>query len=229
MAVKFEILRRRSASDPPYTQTVIYDRDTDTTVAEALKYINAELLADDPVSWEHSCGQKKCGACAMRINGLPKLACDVRLKDFPGGVITLEPLKKFPVVRDLIVDRSVIFDDLKKLGAWLTEDAGPDSTGSAYDASRCLRCGCCLEVCPNFYAGGEFFGAAALASAARLISEAQGSDRKRLYGAYNERFYRGCGRSLSCRDICPAGIDTERLLVASNAAAIWKRLARSRD
>ncbi len=224
--IKFEILRRRSASDPPYTATVSYDRDADTTVAEALTYINAEILTDDPVAWEHSCRQKKCGACAMLINGVPKLACDAWLRDYPEGVIRLAPLRKFPPVRDLMVDRSVMFENLKMLGAWLTENADGDTEGTAYDASRCLQCGCCLEVCPNFYAGGKFSGAAALAPASRLISEAQGADRKRLYGAYNERFYRGCGKSLSCRNICPAGIDTERLLVSSNAAAVWKRLFR---
>lgn len=224
MTVKFEILRRKSASDKPYTETVIYDRGEDTTVAEALTYINAELLADDPIAWDCSCKQKKCGACAMRINGVPRLACDAWLREFPDGVIRLGPLKKFPVIRDLAVDRSVMFEALKELGSWLTDGAGAGAADGAFDASRCLQCGCCLEVCPNFYAGGEFFGASALVPAARLISEASEADRARIAAAYKAHFYNGCGKSLACRDICPAGIDTERLLVNSNAAAVWKRL-----
>ena len=116
-----------------------------------------------------------------------------------------------------------MLDDLRRLGAWLDENALNDGTGTAYAASGCLQCGCCLEVCPSFYAGGDFFGAAALAPASRLISEAGETDSKRLYGSYYESFYRGCGKSLSCRSVCPAGIDTERLLVNSNAAAVWKR------
>lgn len=226
MLITFEIKRRRSPESEPYTVTAEFETDGDETVAGALTELNAGRFSEDPVEWECSCRQKKCGACAMLINGRPRLACDVWLKEFTRGRVRLEPLKKFPVVRDLMVDRSVMFDDLKRLGAYLAETAGEDRDGIAYDASRCLQCGCCLEVCPNFWAGGEFFGTAVLAPASRLISEAQGSDETRLYGAYNEHFYRGCGKSLACRDICPAGIDVDALLVNSNAAAVWKRRSR---
>jgi len=226
--MRIEIRRRKDPAGRPYIVSAEYDNTEEVTVAQALDDLNSGIYADDPVEWEHSCRQKKCGACAMLINGRPRLACDAWLKEFTGGVIRLEPLKKFPVVRDLKVDRSVMFDNLAKLGAWLAETASADSNGVAYDASRCLQCGCCLEVCPNFYAGGKFFGSAALAPASRLIAEAEGDDEKRLYGAYNGHFYRGCGKSLACRDICPAGIDMENLLVNSNAAAVWKRKFRGK-
>lgn len=223
MEITFEILRRKSAADKPYKQTVTADGERCETVAEALDQINTEKLSDDPVQWERSCKQKKCGACAMLINGRPRLACDTKLSELGKGRIKLAPLKKFPVVRDLIVDRSIIFDDLRELGSWLDADAEADGTGISYEASRCLQCGCCLEVCPNFYAGGEFFGASALSASSRLTAETPEERSKRLYGAYGEHFYRGCGKSLSCKDICPVGIDTERLMVNSNAAAVWKR------
>ena len=224
MLIRFEIKRRKSPADEPYIASAEYETDGEETVAQALDKLNAETFADDPIEWESSCRQKKCGACAMLINGRPGLACDAWLKSFTGGTVRLGPLRKFPVVRDLAVDRSVMLDNLKQLGAWLADSpAGTEEAGIAYDASRCLQCGCCLEVCPNFYAGGGFFGAAALAPASRLMAEAPDTDGTRLYGAYNEHFYRGCGTSLACKDICPAGIDTERLLVNSNAAAVWKR------
>ena len=226
MTLRFEILRRRSASDPPYTQTVIYDRGEDTTVAGALTYINAELLADDPVMWEHSCGEQKCGACAMLINGVPRLACGAWLREFPEGVIKLEPLSRFPPVRDLVVDRGVIFENLKKLGAWLNEEAVRDPNGTARETSGCIRCGCCLEICPNFGADGDFFGAPALAEASRLISAASEADKKRIFGAYKKHSSRGCRKSSACRDICPAGLGRDRLAVNSKAAALWKRLFR---
>ena len=66
---------------------------------------------------------RKCGACAMRINGLPRLACSVFLRDCKGSVVTLEPLSKFPLVKDLVVDRSVIFEALKRTKLWLEGDA----------------------------------------------------------------------------------------------------------
>ena len=223
MEVTFDILRRRSAAEKPFIQTVTIDGGRCATVAEALDLINAEELADDPIQWERSCKQKKCGACAMLINGRPRLACDTKLSEFRKRRIELAPLKKFPVVRDLIVDRKVIFDDLQKLGAWLDENAEADISGISYEASRCLQCGCCLEVCPNFYPAGNFYGASVLSVSSRLAAETPAEYSKRIYGAYNEHFYRGCGKSLSCKDICPAGIDTERLMVNSNAAAVWKR------
>ena len=222
MKIIFEIQRRKSVQDKPYIRKLTLETQ-DTTVVEALDIINAGELADDPIQWECSCKQKKCGACAMLINGRPRLACDAMLSEFPKGIIMLAPLKKFPNVCDLVVDRSVMYDGLKHFGSWLEGEAVCDDTGIAYEASRCLQCGCCLEVCPNYYAGGEFFGAAALVPASRQISEADKTDGKRLATAYNEHFHKGCGKSLSCKNVCPAGIDTERLLVRSNAAAVWRR------
>ena len=227
MEVTCDILRRKNAADTPYIQSVTIERGRCATVGEALDVINSDKLADDPIQWDRSCKQKKCGACAMLINGRPRLARDAKIDEYPGERIKLEPLKKFPCVRDLIVDRSVIFDNLRKLGSWLDENAVCDDTEAAFDASKCLQCGCCLEICPNFYSGGEFFGASALAASSRLIGETPAELGKRLYGEYNKHFFRGCGKSLSCKDICPAGIDTERLMVNSNAAAVWKRKKRS--
>ena len=227
MIATIEIQRQKSRTDKPYKQTFAVDTGSRATVAELIERINSEQIPEDPVTWERSCKQKKCGACAMLINGRPRLACDARLYEYGEKPIKLAPLKKFPVVCDLMVDRSTMFENLKNLGSWLEENSGEDLTGDAYEASRCLQCGCCLEVCPNFYAGGKFFGAAGLSPSSRLIAVSGAGDRKRLYGEYGKHFYRGCGKSLSCKDICPAGIDTEHLMVNSNAAAVWKRKFRA--
>lgn len=223
MIVKVEIQRQRSSSEKPFIQTFSIDTGSMATVAVLLERINEEQSSDDPIGWDRSCKQQKCGACAMLINGRPRLACAARVYEYKKGRIKLAPLRKFPLIRDLIVDRSVMFDNLAKLGAWLGETAAKPGGQSSYDASKCLQCGCCLEVCPNFCPGGSFFGTSALAPAARLMSEAGDGDMKRLSDAYNDHFYRGCGKSLACRDICPAGLDTERMMINSNAAAVWKR------
>ena len=227
MIATIEIQRQKSRTDKPYKQTFAVDTGSRATVAELIERINSEQIPEDPVTWERSCKQKKCGACAMLINGRPRLACDARVYEYGEKPIKLAPLKKFPVVCDLMVDRSTMFENLKNLGSWLEENSGEDLTGDSYEASRCLQCGCCLEVCPNFYPGGNFFGAAGLAPASRLIAVSEAGDRRRLYGEYGTHFYRGCGKSLSCKDICPAGIDTEHLMVNSNAAAVWKRKFRA--
>mgnify|MGYP002237783630 CR=1 FL=1 len=99
---------------------------------------------------------RKCGACAMLINERPRLACSTFLHTLKGSTITLEPLRKFPLVRDLIIDRSILFENLKKLNLWLESEAymNPWTHEPRYQSARCLMCGCCLEVCPNFSANG---------------------------------------------------------------------------
>ena len=97
---------------------------------------------------------------------------------------------------------------------------------TAYEASRCLQCGCCLEVCPNFCVDESFVGMSGAVPMSRLISALPKEQEKELYKTYRKRVFEGCGKSLACRNICPAGIDIDGLLVSSNAAAVWKRKAR---
>ena len=94
-----------------------------------------------------------------------------------GSTIILEPLSKFPLVRDLIVDRSNLFENLKKLNLWLESEAYMSSWTHEprYQSARCLMCGCCLEVCPNFSANGTFAGAVAAVNAFRILNEEQES------------------------------------------------------
>lgn len=236
MNVSFDILRMDREKRIPYHQMIPFEtEDERETVATALTMINAAPDVLDstgnpvaPIVWECSCLQKKCGACAMRINGKPALACDAKLRDLTdrkSSVITLEPLRKFPVIADLMVDRSIMYENLKQIGVWLRDVANltQDKYELAYEGSRCLQCGCCLEICPNFYAGGTFAGTAGFVPTVRLISELSGKERREVKRAYRKYIYNGCGKSLACRDICPAGIDVENLLVNSNAIAVWKR------
>lgn len=234
--MRIEVVRRENADSTPYLQSIEYTpKDKNETVAFALDMINKGGYKDTdgrdaaPIKWEHSCLQKKCGACAMVINGVPRLACGARLREFEKqGTVRLEPLKKFPVIADLWVNRQVMFDALLKLGTWLESDAvmTEKNENTAYDASRCLQCGCCLEVCPNFYAGGEFYGMAACVPASRVIAELKGNTQQSLKQGYDKHIFEGCGKSLSCKNICPAGIETDRLLARSNMASVWKRLLR---
>lgn len=227
------ILRQADRIAEPYQQTVLFATDdSEMTVATLLKTLNATPNLTDTdgkaisnIQWECSCLQKKCGACAMRINKRPRLACDTKLSAFKGGNILLEPLKKFPVITDLIVDRSVMFENLKSIGLWFEKEARHTKRGEelAYEASRCLQCGCCLEVCPNFIPGEDFYSAASFVPTARVLSELPKKDKAELLNSYVDKVYKGCGKSLSCRDICPAQIDVEHLLVNNNAVAVWKR------
>jgi succinate dehydrogenase / fumarate reductase iron-sulfur subunit len=231
MEKKIKILRLRKGEKESFWQTFSYEFDSEKeTVATALTRLNEqETLCDldgnqtEKICWQCSCLQKKCGACAMRINGVPKLACDTKLTDAQENIIQLEPLKKFPVVEDLMVDRSILFENLKQLKVWFEEETKAEDKKLEHiqEASRCLQCGCCLEVCPNFAPKGKFMGMAAGVPMTRLIMELPPSQKKEIYKNYRRHIYAGCGKSLSCKDICPAGIDTEHLLVKSNAMAVW--------
>ena len=225
MQVLFRIKRKEIDQESSYWEEVPYTPKEDgQTVATALKKMNETM--EHPIEWDCSCLQKKCGACAMIINGRPGLACDTLLSDC-GGEISLEPLRKFPVVQDLMVDRDVMMRNLRQMEVWLETERAVDETGAGvvYEASRCLQCGLCLEVCPNFFPDGEFSGAASMVPASRLFTGEKKGERE-LKKNYKKKVYEGCAKALSCRDICPADIPIEDLLIRSNAAAVWKRRKR---
>ena len=191
------------------------------TVATALFALNGreELRDADGVparriEWECSCLQKKCGACAMLICGRPRLACDALLAEYKGE-ITLKPLRKFPVICDLRVDRSIMLENLKTLRLWLACDPelSDENRESAFESSECIQCGCCLEVCPNFHAGGEFFGMSSVPVAARLLAEMPPEKRGEIAKLYKKHVLEGCERSFACQKVCPKNIDAEKLLV----------------
>jgi succinate dehydrogenase / fumarate reductase iron-sulfur subunit len=116
-----------------------------------------------PVAWECNCLEEVCGACTMIVNGRVRQACsalvDRLLQDNPDG-IELRPMSKFPVVRDLFVDRLRLFRALQKVQAWHPVDGyydlgpGPlvsrEDQESSYPLSQCMSCGCCLEACPQY-------------------------------------------------------------------------------
>lgn len=227
------VLRRERNAKKSQWQSFEYEAQNESdTIASALTVFNMQEVLYDisgnearKIEWECSCLQKKCGACAMIIDGKPRLACEAKLSEVKNGKIKIEPLRKFPVVCDLIVDRSILFENLKTLKLWLSSDASARESGQelAYEASECLQCGCCLEICPNFYAGGKFFGMSTVPVTMRLLSEMEFSEYQEIAKLYEKHIFEGCGKSLACRDVCPKKMDTEKLLVNTNALAVWKR------
>jgi succinate dehydrogenase / fumarate reductase iron-sulfur subunit len=227
------ILRQENKSSFSYWQEFKFDGSENSSVAEVLNELNHRSPLIDitgkeatSIDWECGCMVRKCGACAMRINGLPRLACSTFLNTLKCSLITLEPLSKFPMVRDLIVDRSILFDNLKKLNLWLESEAYRNqwTHEQRFQSARCLMCGCCLEICPNFSAEGDFAGAIAAVNSFRMLNEEQETNHhKEISEQYRKRFYERCGKSLACQKVCPVGLPVEELIVRSNAAAIWKK------
>ena len=209
-----KIKRQDRPGDKPYWQSFNVDISGDATVAALLDQLNYEgdpMDTDGNVArrirWECSCMQKACGACAMIINGRPALACDTFLRDIKGDLV-LEPLSKFRVVSDLVVDRGIIHENLEELYLEGPARYKPKEYEHQYTAAKCLKCGLCLEVCPNYMQGENFFGAL-FANEVYLTASQSGKERQKpIKVLYNKSFSAGCSKALSCSKVCPVQIPT---------------------
>ena len=118
--MKVKILRQKSPEDESYWEGFDYYGPSDHTIASVLDYINNDITYNDQgvktrkIMWDCSCMQGVCGACAMVINETPRLACETFVDSIKGNEIIIRPLRKFPVICDLMLDRSIIHDNLKK-------------------------------------------------------------------------------------------------------------------
>src|SRR5579871_2470936 len=170
-----------------------------------------------PISYDSNCLEEVCGSCAMLINGKARMACSA-LVDKLEQPIRLEPFSKFPVVRDLAVDRSVIFENLKAVKAWVpvdgTYDLGaglrisPKEQEEAYPISRCISCCCCMEACPQFNEETGFVGAATIAQVRLFNQHPTGKALKheRLQALMGDGGIQECGYAQNCVQVCPKDI-----------------------
>lgn len=174
-----------------------------------------------PVAWECNCLEEVCGACSMLINGRVRQACsalvDTILADDPGP-IRLEPMTKFPVIRDLVVDRSRMFNDLKRVKAWIPMDGyydiispppvTPRDQEEGYQLSRCMSCGCCLESCPQLNDRSDFVGPAAITQALLFNMHPTGRTiaGERLDALMEPGGVSDCGNAQNCVKVCPKSI-----------------------
>jgi succinate dehydrogenase / fumarate reductase iron-sulfur subunit len=167
--------------------------------------------------WDSGCLEEVCGACTMLINGKTRQSCSA-LVDTLEQPITLEPMTKFPLVRDLWVDRSRLFEDLKRVKAWVPIDgtydlgSGPPISQELheerYPLSRCISCGCCLEACPQYTPTNKFVGAAVISQARLFNDHPIGAALKyeRLDALMEEGGVADCGKAGNCVEVCPKEI-----------------------
>ena len=191
-------------------------------VTSALMEIAASPVTRDgkkttPVTYDSNCLEEVCGSCAMLINGKAAMACSA-LIDNLDRPIKLEPFSKFSVIRDLAVDRSVIFENLKKVKAWVPVDgtydlgSGPRMTAEAqeeaYPLSRCISCCCCMEACPQFNEDTGFVGAATISQVRLFNTHPTGAalKRERLTALMGDGGIQECGYAQNCVEICPKDI-----------------------
>jgi succinate dehydrogenase / fumarate reductase iron-sulfur subunit len=219
---------------------------------EMLDIVNDRLtLANrEPIAFEHDCREGICGACGLMINGQPHgpqlgtATCQLHMRKFrDGDLITIEPWRAsgFPILKDLIVDRSA-FDRIIEAGGYVTVDTGsaPDanlvpvaqeSAEAAMDAAACIGCGACVAACPN--SAAQLFTAAKLAHL-NLLPQGQPERFIRVEAMVDtmEEFFGSCTNHAECEEACPKriSIDFIALLNRDYVKAKWRngRLAAQR-
>ena len=214
--MRVKVLRQVSPVTEPYWETFEYDGPEDNSIAGVLDYLNYHDDIVDisgrrttRIGWECSCLQGVCGSCAMVINQCPALACETFVRDLKGEEIEIRPLRKFTVIHDLVVDRSSIHENLKQANVYTGEYRPSDNRDHEhrYSAAKCLKCGLCLEVCPNYVDGRTFFGAA-FANDCFLAASGNRAKKEEIRRVYVDHFGKDCSKSLSCMDVCPMKIST---------------------
>ena len=217
-----KVQRQASPDAPVRTETfaIPYRRNMNITsvLGEiALNPTTTDGRESTAIAYDANCLEEICGSCAMRINGKAMMACSALVDKLlgPDDTITLAPLSKFPVVRDLAVDRSVLFENLKRVKAWVpvdgTYDLGPaprqfpQIQEQRYPLSNCISCTICMEVCPQFNDVTNFVGAATIAQAKLFNMEPAGAVLKeeRLRALAGDGGVQECSFAQNCVQACP--------------------------
>jgi succinate dehydrogenase / fumarate reductase iron-sulfur subunit len=231
--VRLRVRRQGSPNAPAYWETLEVPYTPKMNVLACLmEYAKRPVTADgkksSPVCYDSACLEEVCGSCAMRINGVSRMGCTA-LVDNLDQPIVIEPLAKFPVVRDLSVDRSRMFGALKRVKAWIpidgTYDLGPGPRMAeserewAYTLSKCITCGNCLDVCPQVNDRSEFIGAAAISQVALFNTHPTGkmNATERLEAVMGEGGINDCGNAQNCVRACPKSIP-----LTTSIAAVYR-------
>ena len=199
---------------------------------EMLDYLNEDLIkkGEEPVAYDSDCREGICGTCGLVIDGMahgPKLectTCEVRMRMFEDGcTITVEPFRAraFPVIKDLVVDRSA-FDRIIAKGGYVSENTGsaPDGNAipvakdiaeAAMDSAACIGCGACVAACPN--ASAALFVSAKISQYALLPQgNAERKERaSRMVTQMDNESFGNCSNHAECEAACPKGISIENI------------------
>jgi succinate dehydrogenase / fumarate reductase, iron-sulfur subunit len=209
---------------------VTYDLDgvsREMSFLEMLDYLNTRLIeeGEEPLAFEHDCREGICGCCSLYINGRPHgpanetTTCELRMTKFEDGeTVVIEPWrsKAFPVIRDLIVDRSAL-DRIMQAGGFISANAGaaPEANSipipkahadEAFDAAVCIGCGACIAACPN--ASAMLFVAAKVSQLA-LLPQGRVEAKRRAWAMISrmdELGFGACSNTGACEAECPKGI-----------------------
>ncbi len=230
MDLTLRVWRQPSAVAPGEFRTYRADDiSPEASFLEMLDIVNERLEhhGEEPIAFDHDCREGICGSCGVMINGQPHgpqlgtATCQLHMRKFSDGdTIVIEPWRAtaFPVVRDLMVDRSA-FDRIVEAGGYITVNTGsaPDAnlipvpkaaSEAAMDAAACIGCGACVAACPN--SAGQLFTSAKLAHL-NLLPQGQPERNQRTVAMVEtmEEFFGSCTNHGECEAACPKGISID--------------------
>ena len=186
-------------------------------VLDGLNHVKDHL--DGTLSFRWSCRMGICGSCGMTVNGEPKLTCATFLSEYAPGPVRVEPLRNFPVIRDLIVDIGDFMRKLVRVQPWIVRQTERSPVQGAYRQtpeemdeykpfSMCINCMLCYAACPIYALDPKFIGPAAIALAQRynLDSRDQGASARLNVLSEHEGIW-GCTFVGECTKVCPKHVD----------------------
>jgi fumarate reductase iron-sulfur subunit len=190
----------------------------DWVVLDGLNHIKDRL--DGTLSYRWSCRMGICGSCGMTVNGEPKLTCATFLADYAPGPVRVEPLRNFPIIRDLIVDIGDFMRKLVRVKPWIVRAAEekplaqgeylqtPDQMDEYKQYSMCINCMLCYSACPIYGLDPKFLGPAAIALAQRynLDNRDEGGAERMDVLSEHEGIW-GCTFVGECTKVCPKHVD----------------------
>lgn len=216
-----------ASSKGVFEKHVLHDVSEDSSFLEMLDMLNEGLVSQGkaPFAFEHDCREGICGSCSMSINGRPHgpkrltTACQLHMRTFnDGDTIYIEPFRAsgFPVIKDLVVDRSA-FDRIQQAGGFISVNTGAapeansiavqkDYSDEAFDAAACIGCGACVAACPN---GSAMLFTAAKVAHLGLLPQGQPERAARVVSMVqrmDEEMFGGCTNHGECQEACPKGI-----------------------
>ena len=232
MQVMLKIRRFNPEKDrAPWWGEYKFEAEPTDRLLDALNHVKWYL--DGTLTYRRSCAHGVCGSDAMLINGHNGLACKLLLKNL-GSKITVEPMRGFRVIKDLLVDMESFFDKYKSIKPYLINQSPEpeqerrqsiEDREKFDDTTKCILCGACTTSCPSFWANPEYLGPAAIVNAHRFIFDSRDEGKEERLDILNtgEGVWR-CRTIFNCVEACPRGINVTRAIGEVKKALLFRKV-----